>query len=159
VQALEHLVVRAQHERAVTVVAAPGRVASPGPVQLVVDTLLAVRADEIIGLDLAVQVESFADTAGDLRLAGIFRRQGIDVGLNVRVVAPIGGGGPPSNIIHAGAVAIQAIRRGIGEGFGFLRGAPGYEREGFGDMGRNGEVNRASMWAIDARLDLRASRV
>ena len=49
----------------------------PSPVQLVVDPLLPIRADEIIGLDLAVQVESFADTAGHLRLARIFRRKGL----------------------------------------------------------------------------------
>ena len=108
---------------------APRQGASPSPVQLVVDPLLAIRADEIIGLDLAVQVESFADTAGHLRLAGSSAAK-VDVGLNVPVVAAIGGGGPPGNVIHAGAVAIQAIRRGIGEGFDFLRGAPGYEREG-----------------------------
>jgi hypothetical protein len=48
-----------------------------GPVQLVVDPLLAIRADESPWLDLAVQVESFADTAGHLRLAGIFRAKGL----------------------------------------------------------------------------------
>src|SRR6185436_21015281 len=97
--------------------------------------------------------------AGHLRLAGIVRRKGVDVGLNVTVVAAIGGGGSPGMEIHAGRVSLQAIRRGIGESFDFLRRAPGYEREGLSDMGRNGEVNRASMCTIDTRFDLRASRV
>ena len=87
-----------------------------------------------------------------VKLAGILRREGVDVGLNVRLVAAIGGGGAPGMEIHAGGVSIHAVRRGIGDGFDFLRGAPGYERERFRDLRRNGEVRRASMWAIDARL-------
>src|SRR5207237_5025850 len=135
------------------------RVASPSPVQLVIDPLLPIRAHEIIGLDLAVQIESFADTAGHFRLAGIFRREGVDVGLNVPVVGAIGGSGPPGSVIHAVAVSIQASRRRISESFDFLRSAPRYEREGFGDLGRNGEMKRASMWGIDARLYLSTSEV
>src|SRR5262249_42198656 len=48
---------------------------------------------------------------------------------------------------------------GTARGVGFHGGERTYEREGFGDLRRNGEVNRASMWAIDPWLDLRASRV
>ena len=61
--------------------------------------------------------------------------------------------------IHAGDVSLQAIRRRIREGLDFLWGAPRYEREAFGDLGWNGEMNRAAMQAIDAWLDLHASRV
>jgi hypothetical protein len=50
-------------------VAAPRRVAAPGAIEIVVDPLLAIGADEIIGLDLAVQIEAVTDPAGDLRLA------------------------------------------------------------------------------------------
>jgi hypothetical protein len=49
----------------------------------------------------------FADTAGHFRLAWVFGRKGTDVGLNVPVVAAIGGGGPPGMEKQAGGVAIQ----------------------------------------------------
>src|SRR5205085_3450624 len=141
----EHLVVRAQYERAVAVSASPWRIASPSPVELVIDSLLPIRAHKIVGFDLAVQVESLADAAGHFRLPWIFRRKGVDVGLNVPIVPAIGGGGPPGMEIHAGGVSIQARRGGIGEGLDFLRSAPGYERESFRDLGRDGEVSRASV--------------
>src|SRR5262249_25708118 len=117
------------------------------------------RADEVVRFDLAIQVESFADTACHLRLAGVFRCKGGDVGLNVPGVASIGGSRAPGNVIYAGAGPIEGECWGLGDGRDFPRGAPGYEREGLGDVGRNGEVNRASMWAINAWLDLCSSRV
>src|SRR4029079_9730660 len=67
VKAFLHLVVGAQVQSGVAI-AAPGRVAAPGPIEIVVDTLFAGGTDEVAGLDLAVQVEAIADAAGDLRL-------------------------------------------------------------------------------------------
>src|SRR6185437_477712 len=53
VEALLHLVIGAQIQGGIAI-AAPGRIATPGPVKIVVDALLAVGTDEIRRLDLAV---------------------------------------------------------------------------------------------------------
>src|SRR6185295_510971 len=75
------------------------------------------------------------------------------------VIAAIGGGGPPGMEIQAGRVAILASVGRICQIFDLPRRAPVYEREGFRDLSRLGEVSCASMWAIHAWLYLHASVV
>jgi hypothetical protein len=62
VKALDHLVVGAQIQGRIAA-AAPGRVTAPGAVEGIVYAPLAVGTDEIVGLDLAVQIEAVADAA------------------------------------------------------------------------------------------------
>jgi hypothetical protein len=105
-----------------------------------------------------VQVKSFADAPGHLWLARIFRSK-VDVGLNILVVAAIGGRGPPGMEIHAGGVSILAPRERIRQSldsFGLLQFI---SKKVFRHLSRTGEVSCASMWEIQAKLNLRASVV
>ncbi len=77
-QTLLHLVVGA-HVQGGIAAAAPGRIAAPGAIEIVVDPFLAVGADKVAGLDFAVQVEAIADAAGDFRLARIVGRPGVHI--------------------------------------------------------------------------------
>src|SRR5262249_47638756 len=120
------------------------------------DAALAIGTDEILGPNLAVQVEAVADPAGHFRLAGIIGRPGIHIGLDTALVAAIGHGpGPDVAAGGAGWGALSHAGGGRPPAALLLRGPFG-GAEGGGSLVGMGEVNRAAMRAIHARLDLGA---
>ena len=118
VKSVQHLVVGALAEIGVPGRAAEGHDAAPGAIKGVVDALFAVGAGEAAGFDIAVQVETFGDVAGDLLHAGIGRGEGIDVAVDVAAEAAM---------LHGGRdhlFAFAAGRDGQGELVHLFLGAP-----------------------------------
>src|SRR6185369_10374219 len=123
VKAFLHLVIGAHIESGIAV-AAPGRITAPGPIKIVVDALLAVGTDKIIGAHFAVQIEAITDTPGDLRLAGIVGGPGIHISLDAALVAAISDSAvPDAEICSLGRPYLIQPRR-IGDPVDLLLRAP-----------------------------------
>src|SRR5262249_7596257 len=120
VKAFLHLVVGAQVQGGVAI-AAPGRIAAPGAIQIVVYAPFAVGTDKVVRLYFTVEIETVSNPAGDLRLTRIFGGKRIDIGFDAALVSAIGQGAHPDAEPRAQRRSDLVDARRVGDIVGFLR--------------------------------------
>ena len=153
VEPLLHLVVGAQVQGGIAI-AAPGCIAAPGAIQRIVDAFLAVGTGEVRRLDLAVEIEAVADPPRHLGLAGILGGKGIDIGFDPLAPAAIGHRAVPNVKARQDRRLDLLQSRRAGNLVDLLRAAPGLRLQRLVDQLVIGEMHRAAMGAIRARLNL-----